>query len=382
MFYFDYSDSKHYRIESQNIQTVYQDNEILQSDTNIQNTIRIRILQRTEDSIVIQGSTEQVEQGLLIAETNYQYSITPQGIYMEPENEGPTFIQNIPVFPRHELNLQDTWRGSSKEFLSIPLLDVKIPLLMQVNYTFEGYSSIPRDYLDENAVTTRPYPVFHARYGVKEHLYEHAPLYELPTHLRINADFELLLWWNEEHMRPEYYFETYLISFHYTAGAKETTVTVEGEVNSQLIPVPDAETKRVEQRLRESLSQDNEDIALQQDERGLKILLRHVLFKPNSAEPLESIERTLQPVVAALKQEAERRILIEGHTALAGTKVMQKKLSETRAKVIRDYLQEQLGWESELFLYRGWGSEIPRASNKTEEGRKKNRRVEITILEN
>lgn len=70
-------------------------------------------------------------------------------------------------------------------------------------------------------------------------------------------------------------------------------------------------------------------------------------------------------------------ILVEGHTADVGKPVGQLKLSIERALTIRDALIAE-GIDKNIFTYKGCGGTIPRDTNSTEEGRARNRRVEIT----
>jgi len=74
--------------------------------------------------------------------------------------------------------------------------------------------------------------------------------------------------------------------------------------------------------------------------------------------------------------------MVGGHTALAGTEESRRTLSVDRATVVADYLIEKKARPQERVVVRGFGSDRPVADNSTEEGRRKNRRVEITILEN
>jgi outer membrane protein OmpA-like peptidoglycan-associated protein len=78
----------------------------------------------------------------------------------------------------------------------------------------------------------------------------------------------------------------------------------------------------------------------------------------------------------------ERDILVSGHTARAGCESGHMELSLERATVIADYLIANAVRPPDRIVVRGYGAERPIADNRTEEGRQKNRRVEITLLEN
>ena len=88
----------------------------------------------------------------------------------------------------------------------------------------------------------------------------------------------------------------------------------------------------------------------------------------------------LDAIVAALKSQAGRSFLVAGHSAAVGKAAGELELSIKRAKKVTDELAAR-GIDPSRLLYRGFGSSVPLASNDTEEGRAKNRRVEITILD-
>ena len=73
--------------------------------------------------------------------------------------------------------------------------------------------------------------------------------------------------------------------------------------------------------------------------------------------------------------------MITGHCADRGTVSSQQELSENRADAVAEYLV-QLGIRDQYHVFtQGKGAREPVASNATEEGRIKNRRVEITIMD-
>jgi outer membrane protein OmpA-like peptidoglycan-associated protein len=89
----------------------------------------------------------------------------------------------------------------------------------------------------------------------------------------------------------------------------------------------------------------------------------------------------LDRIAALLKTvSAEKSFLIRGHTAKAGTEAGQLALSQERAKRIMKALIQR-GLAPGRFYWEGKGSTQPIAGNDTEEGKAKNRRVEIIILE-
>ncbi len=70
-------------------------------------------------------------------------------------------------------------------------------------------------------------------------------------------------------------------------------------------------------------------------------------------------------------------ILIAGHTDSVGKDAYNQRLSEQRAESVRRYLIEHFDIDGQKLVSRGYGETQPRATNETEEGRQRNRRVEV-----
>lgn len=75
-----------------------------------------------------------------------------------------------------------------------------------------------------------------------------------------------------------------------------------------------------------------------------------------------------------------QRINIEGHTDSMGRDEYNEKLSDARAEAVRTYLVEH-GIAADRLTHEGFGEARPIASNDSDEGRQKNRRVEFIITE-
>ena len=84
----------------------------------------------------------------------------------------------------------------------------------------------------------------------------------------------------------------------------------------------------------------------------------------------------IDEIVALLKQNPPLRLAIEGHTDTVGNTKANKTLSEQRAKAVMDAIVKQ-GIVAKRLSAAGFGSDKPIADNKTEQGRAKNRRVEL-----
>ena len=95
---------------------------------------------------------------------------------------------------------------------------------------------------------------------------------------------------------------------------------------------------------------------------------------PEENPRLDSIAEKLLEVV----KDNEYTLLVEGHTAAVGKPTGEMNLSVLRAQAIIDKLVER-GLNRDLFTFKGYGGTAPIGDNSTEEGRAKNRRVEIVV---
>ena len=114
---------------------------------------------------------------------------------------------------------------------------------------------------------------------------------------------------------------------------------------------------------------------------GEKIdLSETVQFETNSAQLLERSKQLLDDVAREMTEHPEvKRIQIEGHTDNVASKRYNMKLSQDRVKSVREYLISK-GIDGKRLTTKAFGETRPIASNKTEEGRAKNRRVDFKVL--
>lgn len=188
------------------------------------------------------------------------------------------------------------------------------------------------------------------------------------------------IFWDSNEGRQVYYEEDYLLVLQFS---NLWLIRFEGSSSSRVIEAAPLDREAETRRIRESLS-DFPEVHVFPTERGITLQMGEnvIRFPPDSAQLLSSEEEKLRRIAEVLRQYPDRDLLIEGHTALAGTEEGRQRLSEERARAVGDFLLRLGVRRPEQLLYRGWGATRPIAPNTTEEGRAMNRRVEITILEN
>ncbi len=111
----------------------------------------------------------------------------------------------------------------------------------------------------------------------------------------------------------------------------------------------------------------------------IRIELRGVNFEYNSAELTAEAQGVLDGVADALISSGETKdIEVQGHTSSEGSTEYNQGLSERRAQSVVNYLKDK-GVTNNLYP-KGYGEDYPIADNETEEGRAKNRRVELVFM--
>lgn len=125
------------------------------------------------------------------------------------------------------------------------------------------------------------------------------------------------------------------------------------------------------------------NIEARETERGVTINIPQVVFQFGSANlTLNGREQVKQIATIVNRQAPGRRISVEGHASRerADQEAYNQRLSERRAQAVAGSLEIE-GVNNDRITSRGFGTRFPTHSNETEEGRRKNRRVEV-IIEN
>ena len=115
-------------------------------------------------------------------------------------------------------------------------------------------------------------------------------------------------------------------------------------------------------------------------EAGKELILQGVTFATGKATLTENAKKVLDIVCESLKNNPEVFLEIRGFTDNTGSAVTNLNLSQARAESVRDYFVEN-GIASDRLRAIGYGEANPIASNNTEEGRAKNRRIEFVRIE-
>lgn len=129
---------------------------------------------------------------------------------------------------------------------------------------------------------------------------------------------------------------------------------------------------------------DREELSAADIESGIvsegRVAVRDILFEFDSAEIIDESADALTTIAEVLDQNEELDLLIVGHTDNVGDFEYNLNLSMERARAVAAWLKDQHGVSGERLQSAGAGMMAPVATNRDEEGRQQNRRVELVEL--
>ncbi len=106
-----------------------------------------------------------------------------------------------------------------------------------------------------------------------------------------------------------------------------------------------------------------------------------VLFNINDWKLKSEAKELLARIHDHYNKSGDKRLIVEGHTCSLGPDNYNLELSGKRARSVRDYFFKAKGLSPDKITIESYGEKKPVASNKTKEGRAKNRRVNIRFLQ-
>jgi outer membrane protein OmpA-like peptidoglycan-associated protein len=284
-------------------------------------------------------------------------------------------VRNVPVFPGGNLEPGDTWRAEGSEahdFRDAFGIAEPYRIFFTANYT----------YLGDRAWGGREYPAFSVSYRIDD---SPPAVRGRLWPRRIIGACDQILYWDRDLGQSRAYEETFRMIFELSdgLGGGGTRVEYRGTAYAEILESPRMDKDRVAGDIKRDLEAlDLGDTGVRVDAEGVTISLEAIRFEADSARLLPSEQAKLDRIGEILARYGDRDILVAGHTALAGSAEGRRELSVQRAAAVASYLIGAGVRTGERVVVRGYGAERPVADNATAEGRERNRRVEITILEN
>jgi outer membrane protein OmpA-like peptidoglycan-associated protein len=283
-------------------------------------------------------------------------------------------VRNVPLFPEGDVQPGQSWLAQGSETHDFRTsFGIRQPFSFPItaSYTYTGNET--RDGVS-CAVLTISYEIFHTvepPQGV-------AGMYPL----RVSGYSHQRYWWDLANRRPVYYTEDFDFIFSFNTGDE---VEYKGNADGELVEAQPLDRNRAAAEIQSEIQKQGiPDVSVAPTDQGVTITLENVNFPPNSDTLLPAEQEKVRGIADILKKYPGRDIAVTGHTARAPgyTEEDYQTLSEQRARAVANYLLVLGARTAEQITTRGMGASVPIGDNSTDEGRSKNRRVEITILEN
>jgi outer membrane protein OmpA-like peptidoglycan-associated protein len=122
-------------------------------------------------------------------------------------------------------------------------------------------------------------------------------------------------------------------------------------------------------------------IQVSKDARGTIISMSDILFDVGKATLTQDLKTNLAKIAGILTIYKDANVQVEGHTDNVGGEEYNQKLSEKRASNVMEFLINPGGIAASRLSSVGYGFTKPIADNATKEGRQKNRRVDLVIMD-
>ncbi len=289
-------------------------------------------------------------------------------------------VRDVPFFSENPVKPGDEWTAQGHEAHDLRKTfemekPFKVPFTAKYVYLRDekGISS-------DTEKSEKIFQVISCRYN----LFFESPV---PSDMsKITADFPVTtmgysnqtIYWDNEKGQIDHYTEDFRIVLEtYLGDTYDFTGTAHAEVTEFERTATEEKVREVRQKINDLKI---EDVKVEQDGKGLKLSLENLQFKPNSTELAENEQEKLEKITQIIST-FHNDILISGHSAKIGTAESCQKLSEERADAVAKFLIEKGIRDKYHIFTQGFGARIPVATNETSEGRRRNRRVEITILD-
>jgi len=312
------------------------------------------------------------------AETGFQWNREYDSVFerdrlgyltIDPKYYMPV-VRNVPVFPDRGLRVGDRWYSEAYEVHDFrDAFGIPEPYRIPFNAFYE--------YLGEQQWKEQSYPAFSVNYNIAS---RPPPVSGMFYPVRISGTFNQTLYWDRVLGQPVAYNETFRITFEMSNGM---TIEFRGTAEAEFV---ESEHMNREQIISDIVQEINRlgipDVNVSAVEEGISISLDDIRFYPDSDRMLPGEQEKLDRIADILLRYPDRDIMVSGHAALAGSRDYLMTLSQSRARAVADYLLSRNVRTADRIVIRGYGAERPVADNSTEEGMRRNRRVEITLLEN
>lgn len=379
LFTYQFTKGEKYRIVSIVNEEVYMNNKYAYSASFL-DKIALEVLNASGESGTVSAVFQVSERDITSAgtfeledETRSIFSIDSQGRYTIDSSYLYPLTRNIPLFPPSNISPGFSWTAAGEE-----VHDLRYPYGIERPYRFPV--DVQYKYLGIKTIDGRRLAQFEIQYSYMTKLKgvgtPTGPYYPM----MISGESRMLYYWDVANGKPAFYQEEFDVIYSLSNGI---VVEFIGTASGELILSQPLDTEKAVEEINKEIEKNNlEGVRVEEADDGVRIVLENIQFQPDSDEITRDEAKKIETIAEILKRYPGRDIRLTGHTAAVGSAESCMELSIRRAKAVGNALLQLGARDAEEMTIEGKGLSEPIATNETEEGRIKNRRVEIIILEN
>lgn len=165
----------------------------------------------------------------------------------------------------------------------------------------------------------------------------------------------------------------------HSADMKYASLSAEhDQIAAQLLLREERETKF---KTAKRLLNPSEGEVLFNSSNDIVLRLSGLSFASGSSDIKDDHVQLLEKVQEVIEMFPDAQLVIEGHTDASGEASANMLLSEKRAFAVMQYLRQSMMLPADKVQSMGFGADRPIASNQTDQGRSKNRRIDVLIMQ-
>jgi outer membrane protein OmpA-like peptidoglycan-associated protein len=376
-FFYKHRAGDKYRILSTVNESVYLDRE-LSHRSEILNRISVTVEDEKDGSASHRGLFRTAERAVREGGSAFQWERDYEAVFERDKRGYMTIdsryfmpvVRNVPVFPERDLKPGDAWSAGGHEMHDFRD-SFGIPDPYRISFTADYV------FLGSRPWRGKDYPAFSVSYRVLD---EPPAVQGAVWPRRIIEESDQVVYWDFDLGQARAYREEFRAVFELSDGR---TIEFRGAAEAEVLESAAMDREKLAAEIGRDIERLGIDGAsVRVVDAGIAISLENVQFEADSAVLLPGERAKLDKIGEILRAYQDRDIMVGGHTALAGTAEGRRRLSRERAAAAADYLIGKGVRAPDRTIVQGFGAEQPLADNGTEEGRRRNRRVEIIILEN
>lgn len=302
------------------------------------------------------------------------FHLKPTGQFVVDKNQYMPNIRSVPTFPENRdpvltgdaaLETGATWERPGEEVMRFASL-ISVPF--NVRYEYRGTENVKSEEGEKNC--HKFISNYELSYGGDD-----------PGGPRVFGYVTAVWFWDAAQGIPYYATEEYNVIIVNEQGLANEFKIKSRSYYRKFRARAEAAKIDLAAKLKESIEKDNPELSVRVTDQGVAISLPDVFFDTDSFKLSKPAKEALDRIGQMLKISDARHIRVRGHTDATGDETHNLTLSEKRAERVAEYLIDSAELNPDSMSYDGKGAKDPIADNATSEGRAKNRRVEIILLD-